>query len=1632
MAGSMLVLLDMNTKQQRYIPSSSGEGIGAIMPHPSRKYFAVAEKGSQPEIIIYEYSSLEPYRALKGGTIKAYSCINFNRDGTLLASVGAGPDYMLTVWDWIREHVVLRFKAFSQDVYRVTFSPDDPGQLTTSGSGHIKFWKMADTFTCLKLQGMLGRFGKTPLTDIEGYVEFPDGKVLSGTEWGNMLIWDGGLIKVEIGRKNGRPCHAGCVKQITLTSEEELITVGADGAVRCWDFESVDAADCMDDSGLFELEPINELIIGRNVSLSSMVRSPAAPDSTVWFAQDSNGGIWKLDLSFSNTTPPPECLFSFHAGAIEGMDVSGLSHLMATTGLDGSVRVFDFLSNKEIAVSRYRQGGSSLTWCPRTVSDSEGLLVVGFEDGVVRLLELCPQRTQLVARSTLSKLHLKQAFKPHDASVTAISYKPNGQILATGSVDGRVFFFSVGESYEPIGFVRVPAAVRSLQWAPQSQERNALLVACQTGVVEVEAPDSRGAAVGNTFHLQNIPIRHFFFQSIKSRLQRDAEIARRQALKEQQEAERQNQEETNHGQIYAVEEEEEELPPIFIPSPPSPLHCAFYSTEPGAFWLSVGGYDSGYLYHCKFSEQESADASERTDEPFAYVPVQDADHNPIFTVCFCEARQTLLCGMQDGSIRVYPLESGALQPEDMKVYQVLSVFDSQHGTVRQLRVSHDSRFVLCTAADGNIFSFRLLEKDMTEALQKEDAKVPSPRLGLDTVSVPMDIDDPAAYSIETAKQKSEVDRLQWEAKLRKQERRNKLIKLRRRFNALLQENLTLPERIRLPRSELEFDRRFHEEVTRSTAEKVEKVKRELAWETEKNRIGLQKLHDRFLGSVICDTLTVSAIKSDHKVSTYKLVALASKRHEPKEQVRVEQRFDHASQDRSSAKEQKDTLTDSISVLKRSVPQGTAGKLAARQAEKLRKAAEKAEQARMKIEQSKKEWKEFYASKPSKDYEDPEEVRAIQLAKENMGDFKLKSAKDYTVPEHLRMNVEKKMAQVVELEEQIHQRKNQMNMRVLALRDSKVALISQFSSYMDQLLAIQKHLPAEKHRVPPTPPTLTREETPEKELEYSNATLERYTAAQATTGHGSDADKLKEPQEETKQDAGKDAGHAEEAHQPLSENLTELEQEVMEVEEIRNLYLQDKLIKQMEEAVYVFDAKLRLVRHDKITLDVKMKLADLRHNTLSQELLLLEEFEKRELTLQERLNVCVKEERELMSKLEECKDQVEMKKRDIAILNEREKVLAFTFEASLGENNKFEEFLTRVFKKKIKRAKKKEKLHTAEEEEESEVESEVLSDWDSDEDYEGSDEAAACDLSVCPPSCDPELFDSTVRLREQRLDLEERLQEEKLEVDSLKKELDALTKKEKIAQCNLKAAEGDLELLNREKQQKLNELDVVVPLRLHQIECLKNQDMYSDLSSALVINNATVKRLHEQIQRLQQENCTQKQLYKEARQQHVQLRSELKNMMEKSQELKAKCEQLMLDRFGKLVDLEALQTLSGNRKLEELKYEKHVQEAQHWHEHRMWQAKVDAADKELANACKENTERLRQLKALMSEKKLLEDKLDDLQRKTICPFQESQQAEQEDIRKLQLRVQSQAEKIKSLKEEISKLSRKDGNIQPPSR
>lgn len=166
--------------------------------HPSRKYFAVGEKGNSPNVYIYEWPSLKLYRICRKGTEKMFAHVEWSYTGERLATLGGAPDYTLTVWDWVGQQVILKTKAFSQEIFRVSFSPYTDGVLFTAGSGHIRFWKMAETFTGLKLQGEIAKFGQLNISDQSAFYELPDGKVVSGTDYGTMIVWEGEFVKTHL------------------------------------------------------------------------------------------------------------------------------------------------------------------------------------------------------------------------------------------------------------------------------------------------------------------------------------------------------------------------------------------------------------------------------------------------------------------------------------------------------------------------------------------------------------------------------------------------------------------------------------------------------------------------------------------------------------------------------------------------------------------------------------------------------------------------------------------------------------------------------------------------------------------------------------------------------------------------------------------------------------------------------------------------------------------------------------------------------------------------------------------------------------------------------------------------------------------------------------------------------------------------------------------------------------------------------------------------------------------------------------------------------------------------------------------------------------------------------------------
>ncbi|XP_036913273.1 cilia- and flagella-associated protein 44 [Sturnira hondurensis] len=1677
-AGNQLIFLNLKTKEQIYLRSSSGRGIGIIGVHPDKTHFTVGEKGISPEIIIYEYPSLRPYRVLRDGTDLSYAYMDFNSSGTLLASVGGHPDYTLTIWNWKEEQPILRTKAFSQEVFKVTFNPEDDEQLTTSGSGHIKFWEMAHTFTGLKLQGSLGRFGKTATSDIEGYMELPDGKVVSGSEWGNMLVWEAGLIKVELCRTGSKSCHQGPINQIML-DEGEVITAGSDGCIRIWDFETIDTADIIDDTGLLEIEPINELQVDKNVKLFSMIKMNETGNN-VWLAQDSSGAIWKLDLSFSNITQDPECLFSFHSGAIEALAVSPITYLMATTALDCSVRIYDFASKTPLAHVKFKQGGTALAWVPRLISYTGAQIVVGFEDGVVRILELYDPKglTIFAGRKKFldADLHLNHVFKPHTACITALAFERDGEILATGSIDKTVFFFEVEKDYKPIGYITTPEPVCQLMWSGVSHPDSTLLIICENDyVLEAPLPTIREEGENNdavSYEIKDMCIKCFHFSSVKSKIMRLIEIEKRNRLKELKEKEKEERrkrlaaEVGKDGELESQEEEEEEkeveeepLPEIFIPSTPCHILCGFYS-GPGKFWLSLGGYDAGFLYHCEFPPYDkSSDITEKKDEPFDFRFLEDTEDNPIHTITFSFNQDMMFCGMQDGAIRVYVLSQNDSSLTSMEHYWHFSIHDNDYGCIKGISTSYDDRFLVTVGADSNIFVFSTFS--VFELRESVKAKVPSPRFGIETAPIPKDIEDSKAYSIENARRKREHDKLMKEVEEIKARKREQLKALRDQFQKLLRMNEELPKHMQFKRTDFDIDSKIRAEINRKTVHKIQQVEKELAWEKEKHELGLKKLQNRFRDSLESDTVVVHAIQSDHKISSYRL-AKPSKYSKFKRASQSDRRASKLERFEKEGIGKKDSQKDaagSISVQEESViekgkqfrPKTLSQIMVENQIEKTKKLVLKAERARQKIQQRKKQWEDLYKSKPADDYEDPKDVQAIKEAQVYMGDFNLKTAPDYKIPEHMRVNAAKKEEELGQLDSMTHSKKRHMNKCILSLRDLKVAVIEEIQCLVQELKNIQSTLHISKHIPIPQTPEIHPEEVPEKRFHYDEEILLAFKQQQKTEGEkmppaeqaGSTAasgrflrlSSLKDGDLTTRDSLAR-TSRASTFSLEISKltefekaDPTDVELEIMKRNEIKNIYMQQYLANRIKELIVTFDAELHLLRHRKLKLDTQMKLSDLHHVTLFQEMLLLKNFEKQENILQNSVNSLDKEEQDMQWKISETLKEMEEKKNEVTRLQDQEKALYAGFQAALGENNKFANFLMKVLKKRIKRVKKKEVEGDADEDEESDESSEEESSLESDEDESGSEDDVFDD-SICPTNCDVNLFELALQLREKRLDIEEALVEEKKIIDNLKKEYDTLSKKVKIVATNLNAAEEALEAYQREKQQRLNELLVVIPLKLHQIEYVVFGEIPSDLSGTLVFSNRSLGRLQGRIVQLQEENTKQQKLNKEWRERRKQLIRDKREMTKTIKKMEGTVRELMMSKFGRVIDLAALQTLSVNVTLEELKIKKLRKELLNAKEMKKWEEKIAQVRWELMMKTKEHTKKLHQMNDLCMEKKTLDSRLNTLQNQQGNAFQGPRKADILAREKVTELIQFQAERILALKKEIALLRKKDALILPP--
>ncbi|EEY67816.1 uncharacterized protein PITG_18204 [Phytophthora infestans T30-4] len=787
-----------------------------------------------------------------------------------------------------------------------------------------------------------------------------------------------------------------------------------------------------------------------------------------------------------------------------------------------------------------------------------------------------------------------------------------------------------------------------------------------------------------------------------------------------------------------------------------------------------------------------------------------------------------------------------------------------------------------------------------------------------------------AYTIEDAKLKSEADARVRSTLSKQDSTRAVLNQMRTELQELQAQDAALPPQSRVDSEEWEIDLDYGDLLTRQGDEACDEVRNALAFAVEKEELLLLKMRETYVGPLAVELLTLRAFESGLSVQSFRTMKMPATLQKRLAEIHT---ADAAAKKQPStgAKTgpprrasvldtmEKDTALDEDFPLKEDERRklmshndpavggncAASSGLTAVQETSGSKSVHGFE-ARKRLRTERKErLARWQSNKPGEDADDPRDVVAIAFAQRNMGDYKLKTAADYVVPEHQRVNAVKKLRQMALLEESLYAARLRFNAKVLELRELKVQLINELHRDQERLVELRAALAssgATPSSVSSKDLVVDLREWPEQRERVSDADIELFRSRAEDRSIAAVARALEGT-------SGKEA----------AKGVT-----------IGHLHLQmdDELPleRKQQREIASFDAAVAHLRREKLALEVGFKQAELRLFTLLSELSLLESFESKENLLSSKLEKSKGEKAQIVADLRDVQDLLTIKKRDLDEWARQEKAVQAEFLTLVNGGT------GKLFKRKIKRAKKKPASGGKEEgkepasardgeEQEDDDEEEEDEDEDYDEDDDDDDEE---EEDTCPSGCDLTLYEKVLALREKRVDVDDAMGELNKAIEELRKAGERQTAKQRAIDKELAATEQDTQQFQSEKQSRFNQLDVVVPLRTRQLCCLEapsptrqNWTLPAQAAGCLVFTTRAFSALSERIESLQAENKKLRQQFRDLHKQQNVLAKEKRQQQEAIARAQDRSEQLMRLKFGQLVDLEVLDRACDASSVDEL-------------------------------------------------------------------------------------------------------------------
>lgn len=388
--------------------------------------------------------------------------IAYSPDGKQLAACDSD---QLKVYDPLTGELIMALSGHQGDVLSVTFSLDGKYLATGGGDATVRIW---DASTGDLLHALKGH-----TAEVGGLAFSPDGKFLiTSSEDAMLKIWDvatGDLL---------RDLPEFTVYKVSFNVDGTQLAAATANGIEVWNI-----APQSDDIITFD-ENHAALTIPEG---SSMIFSPDGTQLAAVSLSTASGNAIKL---WDATSGRELLTLAGHIGWIMGIAISPDGQRLASTSLDGTVKIWSLMPGREtIAVVGGVTGyGTRVAYNPNGQE-----FATNGGDGTATFWNAKTGESRLVLTG-------------HDIEVLSVAFSADGKRFATGSLDATAVIWDTASGQKLLTLIGHEAGVRDIAFSPDGEliatgsfDGTAKIWDLKTGTVIQEITGHDGIVLGVAF-----------------------------------------------------------------------------------------------------------------------------------------------------------------------------------------------------------------------------------------------------------------------------------------------------------------------------------------------------------------------------------------------------------------------------------------------------------------------------------------------------------------------------------------------------------------------------------------------------------------------------------------------------------------------------------------------------------------------------------------------------------------------------------------------------------------------------------------------------------------------------------------------------------------------------------------------------------------------------------------------------------------------------------------------------------------------------------------------------------------------------------------------------------------------------